>query len=152
MAQIPSITPLLRYRDVRGAADWLCQAFGFSEHDIQKEADDTINYVILNLADRFVLVAPSGGEAFKSLLVQPEETNWASTQTCYVTVDDIEAHFARAQAAGAQIDAEIEEDGFGGRYYFCRVSETVNMQAFPCPSSFLDVTGNFIRQSSALPL
>ncbi len=53
-------------------------------------------------------------------MAQPEEARGLSTQACYMTVADVEAHRARAQAAGAKIEIASQDDGSGGRFYSCR--------------------------------
>ena len=41
----------------------------------------------------------------------------------YVVVDDADAHFARAKAAGAQIVREPVTQDYGGRDYTCKDPE-----------------------------
>ena len=45
------------------------------------------------------------------------------TQSAYVIVEDADAHYARAKAAGAEIVVEIEDQDYGGRLYSCRDPE-----------------------------
>jgi uncharacterized glyoxalase superfamily protein PhnB len=42
------------------------------------------------------------------------------TQGIYVVVDDVDAHYARAKAAGAEIVIDIKTQGYGGRDYTAR--------------------------------
>jgi len=120
MALGAKITPVLRYRNPRTAARWLCEAFGFSEHHTAHDADGQVRYVVLQLAGSSVLVRPVADLGFDDLLVQPEAVGGANTQVCYVTVPDAEAHRARAEAAGAKIEIEPQDDGLGGHFYTCR--------------------------------
>jgi uncharacterized glyoxalase superfamily protein PhnB len=120
MARGTKITPVLRYRNPRTAARWLCEAFGFHEHDTAQEADGQVRYVLLRLGDSFVLVRPVANLGFDDLLVQPEAVGGANTQVCYVTVSDADEHRARAGAAGARIEIEPQDDGLGGQFYTCR--------------------------------
>ena len=120
MARGTKITPVLRYRNPRTAARWLCDAFGFHEHDTAQEADGQVRYVLLRLGDSFVLVRPVANLGFDDLLVQPEAVGGANTQVCYVTVSDADGHRARAGAAGARIEIEPQDDGLGGQFYTCR--------------------------------
>ena len=47
-----------------------------------------------------------------------------NTQTVHVQIDsDVDAHFARAKAAGAEIMAEPETQFYGDRTYRCRDPE-----------------------------
>jgi uncharacterized glyoxalase superfamily protein PhnB len=42
------------------------------------------------------------------------------TQAAYVYVNDIDAHFARSQAAGAEIVVPLKETDYGSREYSAR--------------------------------
>ena len=50
---------------------------------------------------------------------QPDEVGGIETQSCYLVVDDADAHYARTVAAGAEIVLDIKSDGFGRRGYSC---------------------------------
>jgi hypothetical protein len=76
--------------------------------------------VSLRLGDSFVLLRPIASSVFDNLMVQPEAVGGANTQTCYLTIADATAHCAHAQAAGATIELEPQDDGLGGRFYTCR--------------------------------
>ncbi len=115
-----NITPVLRYRDPRTAARWLCEAFGFSEHETVQGAGGEVTYVLLRLGANFVLVLPVADLGLDGLLVQPQAVGGGNTQVCYVTVPDADAHRARAASAGAQIEIEPQDDGLGGQFYTCR--------------------------------
>jgi len=51
------------------------------------------------------------------------DTLRAATQALYVYVDDLNAHFERASAHGAQIASPPQDTGFGGRQYHTRDPE-----------------------------
>jgi hypothetical protein len=52
-----------------------------------------------------------------SLMKQPDEIGGIGTQSVYVAVDDVEAHFKHARAAGAKIVLEFGSDEAGDRAY-----------------------------------
>ena len=54
----------------------------------------------------------------------PEETEGKSTSTTYVVVDDIDVHYEKAKAAGAEIVLDIHNQP-PGRYYFCKDVEGI---------------------------
>lgn len=120
MARATTITPVLRYQDAGAAARWLCEAFGFEEHDRAQELDGHVRFISLRLGDSFALVRPIANSVFDDLMVQPEAVGGANTQVCYLTVADTDGHRARAHAAGARIELEPQDDGLGGRFYTCR--------------------------------
>jgi len=115
-----TITPVLRYRDVGVASHWLCEAFGFQEHNRAQELGGHVKYVSLRLGDSFVLVRPIINSVLDNLMVQPETVGGANTQLCYLTIADATDHCAHAKAAGATIELEPQDDGLGGRFYTCR--------------------------------
>jgi uncharacterized glyoxalase superfamily protein PhnB len=47
------------------------------------------------------------------------EIGGIGTQSAYVIVEDADAHYARAKAAGAEIVMEVEDQDYGGRLYSC---------------------------------
>ena len=52
-----------------------------------------------------------------------DEIGGAATQSCYFVVDDADAHYHKAKAAGADIVVDITDDDHGGRGYSCRDPE-----------------------------
>jgi uncharacterized glyoxalase superfamily protein PhnB len=117
------MTPVLRYRNPGAAARWLCEAFGFQEHESAQESDRHVKYILLRLADSCVLVRPVASSVFDDLMVEPSAIGGGNTHVLYVPVPDAELHCARAQAAGAKIELEPQDDGLGGRFYSCRDPE-----------------------------
>jgi uncharacterized glyoxalase superfamily protein PhnB len=120
MVRATTITPVLRYRDVGTASRWLCEAFGFQEHNRAQELGGHVRYVSLRLGDSFVLLRPIANSVFDNLMVQPEAVGGANTQICYLTIADATDHCAHAEAAGATIELKPQDDGLGGRFYTCR--------------------------------
>jgi uncharacterized glyoxalase superfamily protein PhnB len=95
------VIPELAYPDVRQAAKWLCDAFGFSER--------------LRIADHRIQLT-FGGEA---LIVTKlaEGTPTGSDHRVMVSVPDMDAHFERARQHGARIISPPTEYPFGERQY-----------------------------------
>lgn len=116
-----TIVPTLRYRDVAGAIDWLCNAFGFERHLVVPGENGTVRYAELTFGDGMIMLGPVAESAFDGLMTQPADTGGAETQICYLFVEDAATHCAQARAAGAEIVLDIEEDG--GRGYSCRDPE-----------------------------
>jgi uncharacterized glyoxalase superfamily protein PhnB len=120
MARATAVTPILRYRNAGAAARWLCEAFGFQEHDRAQELDGHIRYVSLRFGDSTVLVRPVATSALDDFMVQPEAIGGTNTQVCYLTVPDVTSHHAHAEGAGAKIELKPHDDGLGGLFYTCR--------------------------------
>ena len=92
----PTIFPALRYKDAPAALEWLCRAFLFEKQAVFPAADGTIVHAELRR---------DGGVVGINSATPPVESNpWSSVlQGVYVTIDDVDAHHACAQSAGARI-------------------------------------------------
>jgi uncharacterized glyoxalase superfamily protein PhnB len=56
-------------------------------------------------------------------LVKTARDAGAITQSVYVVIPDVDVHYARAKAAGAEIVQDLEDKGHGGRAYAARDPE-----------------------------
>lgn len=120
---MPSFAAAMRYRDVAAASEWLSAAFGFQQHLVVTGEDGAVHYVQLVFGDAMFMLAPVQNGAIDRFMKQPDEIGGAETQSCYLVVDDADAHYARAKAAGAAIILDIADDDTGGRVYSCRDPE-----------------------------
>jgi uncharacterized glyoxalase superfamily protein PhnB len=113
------IIPALRYRNASAAIDWLCEAFGFAEKMVVPGEGDRIAHAELTLGNGLVMLGDSETE-YGKILAAPASRDQVATQGLYVVVDDVDAHYARAKAAGAEIVLDIKTQDYGGRDYTCR--------------------------------
>ncbi|MGH6816870.1 MAG: VOC family protein, partial [Hyphomicrobiaceae bacterium] len=111
------------YHDPLAAADWLCKAFGFERHRVVTDKKGKITHVEVKFGNGLVMIGPAERSEVSRFFVHPEEIGGAETQSCYVVVDDADAHFVRAKAAGATIVADVGDEEYGGRGYMCRDPE-----------------------------
>ena len=97
-----AVIPELAYADVDGAVKWLCDAFGFQAR--------------LRIGNhRAQLLVGSGAVV---VMDRSRETSAApSGHGTLVRVEDVDAHFARASAAGAVILSPPATHPFGERQY-----------------------------------
>lgn len=106
------ITPYLMYEDAAAAMDFLSRAFGFREV-LRSEAPD----------DGRVWHAEMELDGARIYLGQPEppfrnpRRLGGVTVAVHAYVDDVDAHYRRAKAAGAEIRAEPEDRDYGDRRY-----------------------------------
>lgn len=114
-----TVIPCMRYRDATAAIDWLCRAFGFVRHLVVPGPEGTIAHAQLSFGNGMVMIASVYDSPFGRLMRQPEEVQGAETQSPYVIVDDADAHYAQARAAGARIVLEVKDEDYGGRGYSC---------------------------------
>jgi uncharacterized glyoxalase superfamily protein PhnB len=106
--------PFLRYHDARAAIAWLVQAFGLDERGVYPGADNTIAHAELGWAGSVVMLGTARDDAFG--LKTPRELGGA-TQGIYLYVPDIDGHYARAKAAGAEIVYQLRDTEYGSREY-----------------------------------
>ncbi|MGE3160200.1 MAG: VOC family protein, partial [Xanthobacteraceae bacterium] len=69
-----------------------------------------------------IMVGSVKDTEYGRLLRQPRDVG-GETQTVYVVVADVAAHYARARKAGAEIVIDIKDEDYGGRDYTCRDPE-----------------------------
>jgi uncharacterized glyoxalase superfamily protein PhnB len=117
-----SIIPTLRYRDAAAAVEWLCDAFGFEKHLVVPGPDGTISHAQLRFGTGMIMLGSAGDDEF-GRFQKPPTDGAPVTQSPYVVVDDPDAHYAQARAAGADVVMEIRDEDYGGRGYSCRDPE-----------------------------
>ena len=117
------LVPLLRYRNVAAAVDWLCAAFGVERDALVTGEDESVLYAQLVCGPSIIMMVPVGQSHLDGLMRQPDEVGGAETQSCYLVVADVDKHYARAKAAGAEIALELAGDEIGQRGYSCRDPE-----------------------------
>lgn len=118
-----ALVPILRYRDLQAAIDWLCSTLGFEVHFISRNADGSVAYAQLIIGNAIIILAPMNSSAFDRLMVQPDQVGGAETQMCYFFVADADAHYALAKSANAELVIDISENDRGQRGYSCRDPE-----------------------------
>lgn len=118
-----SALTLVRYREPERAVAWLVRALGFTLRRVVTRADGSFGFAHMAFGDSLVMVTPVRDAPFDRLFKMPDETGRTSTQACYFQVPDIEAHHARAKAAGADIVLDIKLYEHGGCRYACRDTE-----------------------------
>jgi uncharacterized glyoxalase superfamily protein PhnB len=106
-----TITPYLLYEDVDAALDWLARAFGFEEELRFTGEQGYVNHAEMRLGDAAIFLGDPGG-GYKNPKHLGQET-----VGIYVYVDDVDAHYDRAKAAGAEITRELEDQEYGDRRY-----------------------------------
>ncbi len=110
-----SLFPALGYRDARAAADWLERAFGFVRHAVHDGPDGGVAHAEMRFGNGMVM--------FGSRRAPDPANPWADSEGVYAVVDDVEGHYARAVAAGAEILRPLAETPYGARKYTARDPE-----------------------------
>jgi len=120
----PRIIPMLSYEDAGGAADWLSRSFGFRERLRYTEPDGRVSHAELELNDGVVMLATPTRD-YQGPKRHREACEAARTWSevpyvidgVMVWVDDVDAHFEHAKAAGAAILSEPADQAAGIRHY-----------------------------------
>jgi PhnB protein len=107
----PRVVPYVLYEDADAAVDFLTSAFGFTEKLRMTDDNGRVNHAEVEIGDGVVMLGTPGPH-YKN----PRRLE-AKTQNIYVYVDDVDAHYERAKAAGATITREPEDQFYGDRNY-----------------------------------
>ena len=118
-----TMIPTMRYDDAAAAVAWLCEAFGFEKHLIVPGEGGTIVHAQLVFGNGMVMLGSVRKSEFDNLQKPPSALGGVVSQSPYIIVDDVDQHYARAVAAGAEIVIEIKDEDYGGRGYSCRDPE-----------------------------
>lgn len=109
-----SLTPSLSYKDPRAAVEWLEKAFGFELAFVVTDDKGEIGHAELRHDDGLLMLGGEWTENVRS----PLSLGGKTTQSVHVHLrQGIDAHCARAKAAGAVIVADLEDQFYGDRTY-----------------------------------
>ncbi|MGD0475453.1 MAG: VOC family protein [Candidatus Velthaea sp.] len=113
---VQTFYPALRYADAQAAIAWLAQTFGFEEAVCYKDGDGTIVHAELRFHGGLVMIGSDRDDGYP---IKPPAQRGGLTGSIYVAVPpaEIEAHYARAKAAGARLHMDIHETDYGSRDY-----------------------------------
>jgi uncharacterized glyoxalase superfamily protein PhnB len=108
MGELQGVVPMIAYRDCQTAIEWLATAFGFKE-TMRIESGGRISHCELETGYGHVMLASPTPEYEGPTLHRrhcSSTDSWLSVpwvvDGVLVYVDDVDAHFSRAAAAGAE--------------------------------------------------
>jgi uncharacterized glyoxalase superfamily protein PhnB len=121
---MPDVVPMMAYEDGPAAMDWLVTAFGFRERTRLIDDEGRLSHGELEAGDGLIMLA-TPTPAYESPKHHREHCDAAATWSkvpwvidgVLVEVDDVDAHFEQARAAGARILSEPENQEAGFRHY-----------------------------------
>jgi uncharacterized glyoxalase superfamily protein PhnB len=120
MMERPSITPLLFYRDPKAALAFLEAAFGFETTLMVDDGKGGVIHSETCFGNGMVMVSGPPFDVWAS----PADLEGRRTGSVHIQLKDgLDAHCARARAAGATIDREPADQAYGDRSYVCRDPE-----------------------------
>jgi len=116
MPIIEQLVPLLVYDDIAAAHDFLVEAFGFEPGGVERDGNGTPVHAELLAGETKIWLHRVDA---KNNLVSARSSSTA-TSGLYVQVDDVDAHFMRAQAKGANVESAPQDRPYGVREYASR--------------------------------
>ncbi|WP_342376695.1 VOC family protein [Myxococcus stipitatus] len=108
------ITPGLFYENAPAAIDWLEKAFGFQTRLKVEGAPGMVVHSELVYGEGVIMVSSLSA---KYPGRKPGAAGGTSAAYLMLYVDDVDAHCARAKAAGARITREPETTNYGEDYW-----------------------------------
>ncbi|MEP9396073.1 VOC family protein [Mesorhizobium sp. KR2-14] len=115
-AEPPRIYPTFRYRDAAYMIGWLVDAFGFIVRARYDDDAGMVQHAELALGSSMIMIGTARDDGFGKVVGWPGENGGKAT---YIAVDDVEAMFASAEAAGATILETLVERSYGSREFIC---------------------------------
>lgn len=113
------IIPLLVYKDIPAAHDFLVKAFGFDARGVERNAEGQPIHGEVRAGGATIWLHRLAAEHEVN---SPLATNMAGAGLV-VHVDDVDAHCEHARAAGAHIEREPADMPYGQREYGVRDPE-----------------------------
>ena len=123
IAMPPSVTPGLLYHDAPQAIDWLGRVFGFEQRLVVPGDHGMILHAHLTIGNGGIMLSSAENYPFVDLCKTPRQVGGVGTVEIIVYVPDVDEHYQRAVAGGAEILTPIEEKPYGGRGYSCKDPE-----------------------------
>jgi uncharacterized glyoxalase superfamily protein PhnB len=122
MNEQPVVIPMIAYEDGPAAMDWLAKAFGFRERDRGVENGrlthgemDTGGGVVMMATPSIHYHGPKRHREECAMALAWHDVPYI-IDGLLVYIDDVDAHFERAKAAGARILSPVEATPGGKRY------------------------------------
>jgi uncharacterized glyoxalase superfamily protein PhnB len=121
---LPPVAPMLSYEDVGAAVEWLCAAFGFTDGGTFTDGERVTHANLLTGGG--VVMAGWPGPDYRNpkhhRQACEDARHWLDTtfvvDGVYVAVEDIQAHYDRARAAGTTILSDLEENDAVGQWQY----------------------------------
>jgi uncharacterized glyoxalase superfamily protein PhnB len=110
----PRLASSVFYEDAGAAIDWLCRAFAFQIRIKVDGENGAIVHSELEYGEAVVMVS---GVSAEKRHRSPRSFQGANTQSVMLYIDDVDAHCARARAAGAKIVIEPLVSDYGEEYW-----------------------------------
>lgn len=115
-AMTSHIYPVARYERARDAIAWLIRAFGFEEQVVHPGPNNTVAHAELRFGTGTIGLSSAGR-------VDPANVWTTVREGIYASIENPDAHYDRAAAAGATIERALADTDYGSREYSVRDHE-----------------------------
>ncbi|HEY6486446.1 MAG TPA: VOC family protein [Candidatus Cybelea sp.] len=117
-----SIYPSVRYIDAAAAIAWLKSVLGFEEHEVCPADDGSIAHAELKLAGNLIMLGAVKDDPYGK---SPKSLGGVTGGIYFglESADAIDAEYARAKAAGAEIVRELNDTDYGSHDFAVRDPE-----------------------------
>ncbi|MCI0598141.1 MAG: VOC family protein [Beijerinckiaceae bacterium] len=110
----PAMVPAVIYKDPWAALDWLEEAFGFERSMVISAENGNLSHAEMRFGGGLIYV----GSKWANHTASPTSAGAKNTQSVHILLKDgLDAHCARARAAGAAILREPGDQFYGDRTY-----------------------------------
>jgi uncharacterized glyoxalase superfamily protein PhnB len=116
MPTINQIIPILVYEDIARAHDFLIETFGFTSGGIHRTPEGQVVHAEVRAGGVVIWLHRVATE----LKMASPRSLPAASSGLVVHVGDVDAHFERARARGAQVESEPKVMPYGQREYGVR--------------------------------
>jgi uncharacterized glyoxalase superfamily protein PhnB len=117
------VFPMIAYENGVAAMEWLARTFGFTERVRMLSTDGRLSHGEMETGSGIIMLAsptPDYEDPVKHRQHCDRASQWSTVpwvvDGVLVLVEDVDAHFQRAKAAGATILSEVESGDPGRRY------------------------------------
>jgi uncharacterized glyoxalase superfamily protein PhnB len=124
-ASFPGATVIAghRYRNAPAAIEWLCKVFGFERQAVYEGPDGTIAHAQLTLGSGMVMLGSARDDEYDKRFKTPAELGGIETRSQYLVVPDVDAAYARAVEAGAEVLKPLASTDYSSRDFTVRDPE-----------------------------
>ncbi len=105
------IIPYLYYEDVAAALEWIARVFGFIERHRVVRSDGSVNHAEMTFNNGLIMMGNPGPD-----YRNPKRLGHL-TQTLYVYVPEVDAHYQKAKDLGVTIVQQLQDQDYGDRTY-----------------------------------
>jgi MerR family transcriptional regulator, thiopeptide resistance regulator len=116
MSDFERVIPVLTYQDIPAAHDFLVNAFGFNGAGVSRNAQGQAIHGEVRAGDATIWLHRVTAEHGLNSPLAADVAN----SGLFVYVDNVDAHYERARAAGALIDSQPVDQPYGQREYGAR--------------------------------